>query len=182
MFSFACNTLFHTFPHSKSTKSNDFTSIQLRIYTHTLRSRRELRIRRRIRWQLEVSRKCLSLLIDYESSRVEFRLPSLVYLLQMLLPGQPSCTHKSLMASTSILISCLLYRAHFSFPSSIPTPSSPHVARRYHHHSIIRTIRLASYFPDTYVRPMSLFPTSRKSEHARYAEFFPFWRSRFLYD
>lgn len=43
---------------------------------------------------------------------------SLVYLLQMLLPvGQPSCTHKSLMASTSILISCFLTVLIFhSFP------------------------------------------------------------------
>lgn len=43
---------------------------------------------------------------------------SLVYLLQILLPGQPSCTHKSLMASTSILISCLL--TVLTFHSRLP--------------------------------------------------------------
>jgi len=82
----------------------------------------------------------------------------------------------------------LPYRAHFSLLSFVPTHLSLiiiiHHHHHYHHHyhySIIQ-IRLASFFPSfflTFVQCRFLLP--QKWTRAIYVEFFPFWRSRFLY-
>lgn len=79
---------------------------------------------------------------------------SLVYLLQILLPGHPSCTHKSLMASTSILISCFLTVLTFH-----SYPLFQHHCRHMLSRVIIIVIitlsgspGLLRTFPETYVR------------------------------
>lgn len=128
---FRLYTLFHTFPHSKSTKSNDFTRVYSFAYSRILCSRGVLLYRRRnTTTARSVAQVSLSLLVDYEPSRVGFRLRlSFIYCKCSSL-AQPSCTHKSLMASTSILISCLLTTCSLFTPAFHPDIPCRHILSR----------------------------------------------------
>lgn len=133
IFSFRLYTFFHTFPHSKSTKSNDFTEYTASHIHATLFSRGTyIHRRRNTTTALGVAQVFLAFSRTFPSNWISFA--PFIYLLQMLLLGQPSCTHKSLMASTSILIFVLPYRAHFSLPSSVPDIPRCHALPSSCHH------------------------------------------------
>lgn len=117
MFSFACTHSSTRFLIRRARRATSSWVILLRIYTQLCFSRGAT-YRRRVRWQTPSVAQVSLAFSRLRTFPSWIPFASLVYLLQILLPGQPSCTHKSLMASTSVLISCLLtvLTFHSRFP------------------------------------------------------------------
>lgn len=159
IFSFRLYTLFHTFPHSKSTKSNDFTSTYSFAYTRNFVLEGSYIHRRWIRRQLEVCRASVSLAFSRRTNLLELDFVCAFRLFIANAPPWPAQLHAQKPHGLHLDLNFVLPWTVLTFhpPISHPTMSSrPHILSRYHHRSIIRT-RLASFSPPPKVYVRSAF-------------------------